>query len=187
MSLNITKEIARMKRMATAELKDHYEDVCGHTPRSHNRDWLVKKIAWQMQAAEEGGLPERVRQRALAMADDADLRTRPSRTFTQQIETANERTCLVNEESRDPRLPPAGTLLSKSYKGQTITVLVGQEDFKFNGDTYKTLSAIANALPVHNSIAAMSLFRGLSQTGHETMRVPVITCFANHSVFKSRH
>ena len=146
MSLNINKEIARMKRMATAELKDHFEDVCGHTPRSHNRDWLVKKIAWQLQAAEEGGLPERVRQRALAMADDADLRKRPSPTFTQQIEIANEQTCLVNDETRDPRVPQPGTILSKTYKGQKITVLVGQDDFEFNGETYKTLSAIANVV-----------------------------------------
>ncbi|MEO1615578.1 MAG: DUF2924 domain-containing protein [Planctomycetota bacterium] len=145
MSLNITREVARMKRMTTAELKDHYESVCGYPPRSHNRDWLVKKIAWQIQANEMGGLPERVRQRALAMADDADLRKRPPRSFTEQVETADEQTMIV-DGGRDPRLPPPGTLLSKTYKGQPLTVLVRQNDFEFNGDVYPTLSAIANAV-----------------------------------------
>lgn len=146
MSLNITREVARMKRMATSELKDHYETVCGEPPRSHNRDWLVKKIAWQLQATAHGGLPERVQARALAMADDADLRKRPPRNFTQQIDSADDQTCLIRDDTRDPRLPPAGTILSKTYKGRKITVLVGLEDFEFNGETYKTLSAIANAV-----------------------------------------
>jgi hypothetical protein len=146
MSLNINREVAHMKRMTTCELKDRYESVCGEPPRSHNRDWLVKKIAWRLQANEEGGLPERVRQRALAMADDADLRKRPSRDFTSQFQAANEQTCLVADEDRDERLPPPGTILTKTYKGRTLTVLVRQSDFEFNGEIYSTLSAIANAV-----------------------------------------
>lgn len=146
MPLNITREVACMKQKTTGELKDQYESVCGEPPRSHNRDWLVKKIAWHLQANEHGGLPERVRQRALEMADDADLRKRPPRSFTEQIETADEQTCLVDDATRDPRLPPPGTLLSKTYKGQTLTVLVRQDDFEFNGEVYGTLSAIANAV-----------------------------------------
>ncbi|GAA5509212.1 DUF2924 domain-containing protein [Novipirellula caenicola] len=147
MSLNINREVARMKRMATGALKDHYESVCGEPPRSHNRDWLVKKIAWRLQANEEGGLPERVRQRALAMADDADLRKRPPRDFTMKIDEANEQTCLVAaDDDRDERLPPPGTILTKTYKGRTLTVLVRQSDFEFNGEIFSTLSAIANAV-----------------------------------------
>ena len=63
------------------ELRDHFETVCLEPPRSRNRDWMIKKIAWRLQANEQGGLPERVRQRALAMADDADLRKRPPQSF----------------------------------------------------------------------------------------------------------
>jgi hypothetical protein len=146
MSLNISREVAHMKRMPTGELKDHYESVCGEPPRSHNRDWMVKKIAWRLQANEEGGLPERVRQRALAMADDADLRKRPPREFTKQIDLAEEQTCVVADEGRDPRLPPPGTLLFKTYKGRKLTVLVRKSDFEFNGEIFSTLSAIANAV-----------------------------------------
>jgi Protein of unknown function (DUF2924) len=67
MSLNIKQEVARMKSMPTAELREHFETVCLEPPRSRNRDWMIKKIAWRLQANEQGGLPERVRQRALAM------------------------------------------------------------------------------------------------------------------------
>ena len=110
MSLNIRQEVARMKSMPTAELREHFETVCLEPPRSRNRDWMIKKIAWRLQANEQGGLPERVRQRALAMADDADLRKRPPQSFTEQISLAVEETTVI-DTVRDPRLPPAGTPL----------------------------------------------------------------------------
>jgi hypothetical protein len=145
MTLNINKEVASMKRLTTNELKEHFEAVCGQPPRSHNRDWMIKKIVWRMQANAEGGLPERVRQRALAMADDADLRKRPPTSFSQQIKLASEQTTVI-DPGRDPRLPPAGDVIQKSYKGQSLVIRVNDSDFDFNGITYSTLSAVAKAI-----------------------------------------
>jgi hypothetical protein len=39
--------------------------------------WLVKRIAWRMQALAEGDLSERARRRAAELANDADLRLSP--------------------------------------------------------------------------------------------------------------
>ena len=61
----------------------------------------------------DGRLPERVRQRALAMADDADLRKRPPQSFTDQFSLAVEETTVI-DTGRDPRLPPVGTPLYKT-------------------------------------------------------------------------
>ncbi len=146
MSLNISREVARMKAMKTADLKAHYEEVCGRAPRSHNRDWLIKKIAWRLQANDEGDLPERVRLRALSMADDADLRVRPARDFTAAVDKAEERISLPSDEKRDPRLPLPGMDIQREYKGRTISVLVRKDDFEFNGESYKSLTAIANEI-----------------------------------------
>ncbi len=145
MSLNIKQEVVRMKGMTTAALREHFETVCLEPPRSHNRDWMIKKIAWRLQANEQGGLPERVRQRALAMADDGDLRKRPPQSFTEQISLAVEETTVIDTE-RDPRLPLAGTQLYKTYKGKKLAVYVGENNFEFNGTTYGTLSAVAKAI-----------------------------------------
>ena len=144
MSLNINREVARMKAMKTAQLKEYYEEVCGRPPRSHNRDWLVKRIAWRLQANEEGDLPERVRMRALALADDADLRVRPAKEFTAAIDEAEAKVSLATDEERDPRLPLPGTEIARLYKGRRITVIVRKNDFEFNGEIYKSLTAIAN-------------------------------------------
>ena len=145
MSLNIRQEVARMKSMQTAALQEHFEAVCCEPPRSRNRDWMIKKIAWRLQANEQGGLPERVRQRALAMADDADLRKRPPQSFTEQIALACDQTTII-DPGRDPRLPPPGDELHKIYKGQALVVRVGENDFEFNGKSYSTLSAVAKAI-----------------------------------------
>lgn len=146
MALNINREVAAMKRMTTGELKEKFEEVCKQSPRSHNRQWLIKKIAWRLQAEEEGGLPERVRRRALEMADDADLRVRPTRGFGEKLDAAQEQTSFPTAEARDPRVPPPGTILNKTYKGQQLSVLVRHSDFEFNGEVYSSLSAIANAV-----------------------------------------
>lgn len=143
MSLNINREVARMKAMRTAELKAYYEEVLGAPPRSHNRDWLVKRIAWRLQANDEGDLPERVRMRALALADDSDLRIRPGQNFTAAVDEAAAKIFLPTDDKRDPRLPLPGSEITRVYKGRLITVLVRKEDFEFNGDVYKSLTAIA--------------------------------------------
>lgn len=75
MALNIVKEVAAMRKMTVNELREKYGEVFGDGTNARNKDWLVKRIAWRMQANEEGGLSERARRRALELANDADLRT----------------------------------------------------------------------------------------------------------------
>jgi hypothetical protein len=43
--------------MTLKELRAKFADVCGDETRSGNRAWLIKRIAWRMQANQAGGLP----------------------------------------------------------------------------------------------------------------------------------
>jgi hypothetical protein len=45
-----------------------------------NKSWLIKRIAWRLQALAEGDLSERARQRAKELANDADLRLSPPKS-----------------------------------------------------------------------------------------------------------
>ena len=54
--LNITREVAALKRMTVKELRGRYLDVFGEATRSGNKDFLWKRIAWRMQANAEGDL-----------------------------------------------------------------------------------------------------------------------------------
>ena len=47
---------------------------------------------------------------------------------------------------RDPRLPKVGRTLTRTYKGDDYQVKVVREGFEFNGQTYRSLSAVANAI-----------------------------------------
>ena len=59
--LNVAKELAALKRMTPAELREKYAEVFGEDSRSGHKEWLVKRIIWRMQANEEGDLSERAR------------------------------------------------------------------------------------------------------------------------------
>jgi hypothetical protein len=75
MNLNLDREAAALRRMTIPQLRRRYADVFGEATRAGNRDWLVKRIAWRLQAREQGDLSERARQRAAEIANDADLRS----------------------------------------------------------------------------------------------------------------
>jgi hypothetical protein len=44
----------------------------------------------------------------------------------------------------DPRLPPPGTYLEREYKGRHVVVKVLVNGFEFDGEIYRSLSAIAS-------------------------------------------
>ena len=46
----------------------------------------------------------------------------------------------------DPRLPPAGAAIVRDYRGRTVRVVVLADGFEFEGERYRSLSAIAKAV-----------------------------------------
>lgn len=82
MAMNVTKEVSAMQRMTVKELRRKFAEVFGDETRSGNKAWLIKRIAWRIQANAEGGLSERARQRAHELACDADIRLSPPKIKT---------------------------------------------------------------------------------------------------------
>lgn len=74
-------DLAALKGMTTRELRERYAEVFGEVARSHNRVWLLRRVAWRVQMLAEGDLAERtidrVREKAATLARDVDLRVRP--------------------------------------------------------------------------------------------------------------
>jgi hypothetical protein len=140
--LNILNEVAALQRMTVGQLRQRFADVFGEATCANNRTWLIKRIAWRLQALAEGDLSERARRRAAELARDADLRLNPPRSKTAAV--APEPVSLP--ASVDPRLPPPGTILTRPYKGQQLHVQVLTEGFAFAGTVYPSLSAVAKAI-----------------------------------------
>lgn len=73
----IAKELAAIERMTARELRTKYAELFGEESRSRNRQWLLRRCAWRVQAMAEGDLSARARRRAKELARDYDLRLRP--------------------------------------------------------------------------------------------------------------
>ncbi len=145
MQLNVGKEVAALQRMTMRELRASYAEAFGETTNANNKAWLVKRIAWRLQALAEGDLSERARQRAAELANDADLRLAPPKA--KPAPPAPDRTkTLPLRLKGDTRLPLPGTIITRPYKGETLQVKVLPQGFEFGGEVYKSLSAAAKAI-----------------------------------------
>ena len=143
--MNIAREVDALKRMTVKELRGRYVEVIGEATRSGNKDWLWKRIAWRMQANAEGDLTQRASRRAEELANDADLRIRrpPDKPAPSPASTTKKTS--VDFGDRAGALMP-GTILSRAYKGRTITVTVLDNGFEYEGEVYRSLSAVAKAV-----------------------------------------
>ena len=143
MELNILNEVAALQRLTIGQLRQRFAQVFGEATLASNRTWLVKRIAWRMQALAEGDLSERARRRAAELAQDADLRLNPPREKT--TPAAPPESVSVPTPS-DSRLPPPGTILTRPYKGQLVQVQVLTDGFAYAGSVYPSLSAVAKVI-----------------------------------------
>ncbi len=74
MNLNVKRQIAELRKMPAAQLREKHQEVFGKPSRSGHREYLFRRIAWKLQALAEGDLSERARRRAADLARNADLR-----------------------------------------------------------------------------------------------------------------
>ena len=143
--MNIEKEVAMMNRMTVDQLRTKYSEVFGETTNGRHKDWLIKRISWRMQANAEGDLTERARKRAMELANDADIRMNPPRS-RKLSEGALERTITTPVAIEASRELLPGIKLQRDYKGQRISVTVLAKGFLYEGECYKSLTAVAKAV-----------------------------------------
>src|SRR5262245_17611487 len=146
MERNVGKEVAALQRMTVAELREKYAEAFGEATATGNRTWLVRRIAWRLQALAEGDLTERAKARAAELARDADLRVVPPRAQPPAEHTAGRTVTGSVPIAADDRLPPPGTVLTRKYKGGVIQVKVLADGFEYAGEVYTSLSAVAKAV-----------------------------------------
>jgi hypothetical protein len=108
-------------------------DVFRQESKSNNKNFLVRRIAWRLQANAEGGLSDRARQRAVMVVDEAALRIRVPESFLNDLAQGN----------RDPRLPAVGTCLTREFQGRSVSVEVLEKGFRYQEQVYRSLSAVA--------------------------------------------
>jgi hypothetical protein len=159
--MNVDQEIAVLQSLSLIELRGRFAALFGEESQAtNNRIWLIKRLAWRLQALAEGDLSERARQQAAALANDANLRLGPPRT---PRTAATARKVRLSHSLRSTALRP-GTVLTRVYKGKTLQVTVLELGFQFEGVMYSSLSAVAKAI-TGSHCSGRLFFRLKSQGG----------------------
>ncbi len=146
-TLSIAQQLAALPRLTVKQLQHRYAEVFGDATVARNKTWLVRRIAWRIQANAEGGLSDRALARAKELAAGAELRSsRPAPAAP--VPASHSATTIVAPASTpaDPRLPPPGSSLTRTYKGQRLQVRVLAGGFEHAGVVYPSLSAVAKAI-----------------------------------------
>ena len=141
MALNIGKEITVLKRMTVPELRRKYAQVFGEDTTSRHKEYLIRRIVWRLQVNQEGGLSERAKRRARDLATGSDVRLTAPRPCP--VAPSGETATASVEFPQDDRLPMPGAIITRRYKNRTVEVRVLPRGFEYEGEVYRTLSAVA--------------------------------------------
>jgi len=142
MEQNIGKEVAALERMSVDQLRVRFSAVYGEQTNARHKAWLIRRIAWRIQAQAEGDLSERARDRATELANDADLRVSAPKAVIPAVAPERTKTATLVLSS-DSRLPLPETIIIRQYKGRTLKVKVLRDGLEFEGEVFKSLSAVA--------------------------------------------
>ena len=121
-------EVKRLRAMSMPELLVEYQRLWGKAPRVKHRDYLWKRCAWKIQEARCGGLS------AVAKARLEELIAMLGIDF-------GERTVAgVRTKPEKAAMPDS---LTREWRGRRITVRRVEGGYEYDGQIYKSLSAIA--------------------------------------------
>src|ERR1700682_2086578 len=102
--------IGDLPGMSAPQLQAVHRELFGAEYPIANCQHLRRKIAWHLQAAKDGGLPESVRQYAIAIALETELRLRLSENASRRRAGAPQEQTVTTTvvQTRDARLPMPG-------------------------------------------------------------------------------
>jgi hypothetical protein len=163
---SIEAAIGRLAKMTVPELQQRHAELFGEKSGTPHRQYLFRKIAWELQAREEGTLPEETRQYALGIAREAKLGVRIAENASRlRSGVPLDRSATTSvAQTHDSRLPMPGSIIVKEFKNRSIVVTVLDEGFEWEGRRFNSLSAIAKEITgtKWNGL----LFFGLTKEAH---------------------
>ena len=156
MESSVIRQIHRLRQMTVGDLRLEWMKLYGESTRSRNRDYLWKRLAWRVQELANGGLSDDARKRINDLDAEGFIR---ARTPTQAVAALDPQPS--PRPRRDQRLPTSGTVLVRQYRGRELRLVVHDDHFELNGQSFRSLSEAA--CHVTGSRWNGRLFWGLSQ------------------------
>jgi hypothetical protein len=124
MTDSVLARLAALKTAPVADLKQKWRDLFDREPPPYNRRFLESRLAYRIQELAYGGLSEEIIERLEALADELELKR------------GRQRSSLTHR-------PIAGTRLIREWNGIEHSVTVRHTDFEYQGQPFKSLSALA--------------------------------------------
>jgi hypothetical protein len=124
----ILARIIALKTTPIPKLKQLWRDLYQNEPPAYNRTFLQNRLAYRLQELALGG-----------------LKTSTVRRLEQLGEQLDGGKAHVRSRRTDNR-PLAGTRLIREFQGVSHEVVVHCDSFQYQGQRYKSLSAIAKAI-----------------------------------------
>jgi hypothetical protein len=143
---DVIRRIHALRQMSVAELHREWEALYGLPTRSRNKNYLFRRLAWRVQEITHGGLSNRAQDRISELAADTFTRARTPRDVPNKAVAATQSNPADPGPRRDPRLPAAGTVITRTYRGRELRLHVLDDGFELDGVHHRSLSAAARAV-----------------------------------------
>jgi DUF2924 family protein len=129
------EHVRRLRAMPRLELIEEYRRLWGKKPRVKHHGWLWKRCAWRLQTNLLGGLSTKAKERLEELIAQLERELAWDKPAPQS-------------QLRKPAAdgPAPGTSLTREYHGKTIAVRVLDDGFEWEGERYRSLSAVAKAI-----------------------------------------
>lgn len=124
----VLARLAALKTMTMPQLRQEWEKLFNTAAPNNSRPFLEQRLAHRIQELAFGGLSKPIIRTLDMLADE--------------VEGKKVRKSVIS----DPRNPIIGTRLVRGWNGTEHTVTVMKDGFDWNGQRYKSLSAIAKSI-----------------------------------------
>lgn len=141
---DLKSELAALGRLTVNQLRQRYEELFGQPSHSRNRRYLQRRIAWRLQVLRDGDVSQRALRRAEELVCEAELRLTAPRAKNGVAKISTSTSDSTTKKGRASL--SVGTVISRRYKGQLLVVRVSEEGFVYQGETYKSLTAVARVI-----------------------------------------
>lgn len=130
----IKNEIKELKSLSRNQLIQKWQKLFELPPSpTVRKEFLIKHLAWELQAQSQGGYSSQAKRKLEALAKDLEQNRDLKADSIKNLKTTGL------------TIKP-GTKLIREYQGKNHEVLVLGKGFQYNQKTYKSLSAIANEI-----------------------------------------
>src|SRR5882724_9743656 len=123
---SLAAQIAELREMPIVELNERYLQSFGAKPRVVYRQYLVRRIAWKLQAIALGGLSTATLARAAEIARNISFEAIPA------LVVATRSRAKQKQRHRDKRQPEPGSQLTRIYKDRRIVAKVIADGFEYD-------------------------------------------------------